>query len=103
VTGSMVEKAPPTPADLARLPFDWMGRAVASQAHLVEDWARLMGNLAHTNAVFKTRVQKGGRISIPDAERDALGLDEGALVQVIVAPIRSERNNKPARDNQNGD
>jgi hypothetical protein len=40
-------------------------------------------------AVFKTRVQSGGRISIPDAEREALGIDEGDLVQAFIIPIPS--------------
>ena len=37
--------------------------------------------------VFKTRVQSGGRISIPDAERDALNIREGEIVQTIVIPM----------------
>lgn len=36
---------------------------------------------------YKTSVGSNGRISIPEAERDALGLAEGDLVQVIVLPI----------------
>jgi len=36
---------------------------------------------------FKTSVGSNGRISIPEAERDALGLKEGDLVQVIIIPI----------------
>ncbi|WP_129112817.1 AbrB/MazE/SpoVT family DNA-binding domain-containing protein [Halegenticoccus tardaugens] len=39
-------------------------------------------------AMFKTRVQSGGRISIPDAEREALDLDEGDIVQTFVIPIK---------------
>ena len=31
------------------------------------------------NAMFKTNVQTGGRISIPEAERQALGIEEGDL------------------------
>jgi bifunctional DNA-binding transcriptional regulator/antitoxin component of YhaV-PrlF toxin-antitoxin module len=38
-------------------------------------------------AAFKARVQSGGRISIPDAERDALDIEEGDLVQAFVIPI----------------
>ena len=38
-------------------------------------------------AVFKTRVQSGGRISIPDAEREALDIGEGDLVQTFVIPL----------------
>ena len=40
------------------------------------------------NAVFKTKVQSGGRISIPEAERDVLEISEGDIVQVILAPIK---------------
>ena len=36
---------------------------------------------------YKTTVGSNGRISIPEAERNALGLGEGDLVQVIVLPI----------------
>ena len=36
---------------------------------------------------YKTTVGSGGRISIPEAERNALGLGEGDLVQVIILPI----------------
>jgi hypothetical protein len=39
-------------------------------------------------AVFKTRVQSGGRISIPDAEREALNIEEGDIVQTFVIPIK---------------
>ena len=42
-------------------------------------------------ATFKTRVQSGGRISIPDAEREALDIDEGDIVQAVVLPVK--RNN----------
>ena len=43
-------------------------------------------------ATFKTRVQSGGRISIPDAEREALGINEGDIVQTIVIPLNTEDN-----------
>jgi hypothetical protein len=42
-------------------------------------------------AMFKTRVQSGGRISIPDAEREALGIEEGDIVQTVVVPIKRTR------------
>lgn len=45
------------------------------------------------NAMFKTNVQSGGRISIPEAERQALGIEEGDLVQVIIFPL-SKKNKK---------
>lgn len=43
--------------------------------------------MTRSMATFKTRVQSGGRISIPDAEREALDIDEGDIVQTIVIPI----------------
>jgi len=39
---------------------------------------------------FKTAVGSNGRISIPEAERDALGLKEGDLVQVVIVPIEKK-------------
>ena len=39
---------------------------------------------------FKTTVGSNGRISIPEAERDALGIKEGDLVQIIITPIKSK-------------
>ena len=41
---------------------------------------------------YKTTVGSNGRISIPEAERDALGLKEGDLVQIIVLPIAKKSN-----------
>ncbi|MFT4889284.1 MAG: bifunctional DNA-binding transcriptional regulator, partial [Halobacteriales archaeon] len=32
--------------------------------------------------------QSGGRISIPDAEREALDIEEGDIVQTIVIPVK---------------
>jgi hypothetical protein len=42
-------------------------------------------------ANFKTRVQSGGRISIPDAEREALDIEEGDIVQAVVLPVKRNR------------
>jgi len=38
-------------------------------------------------ATFKSRVQSGGRISIPDAEREALDIGEGDIVQTVLIPV----------------
>jgi len=45
---------------------------------------------------YKTTVGSNGRISIPEAERNALGLGEGDLVQVIILPIA--KNSSKARE-----
>jgi hypothetical protein len=42
-------------------------------------------------ATFKTRVQSGGRISIPDAEREALDIEDGDIVQTVVIPVKRNR------------
>ncbi len=49
-----------------------------------------LGALSQT-ATFKTRVQSGGRLSIPDAEREALDIEEGDIVQTIVVPVKRNR------------
>ena len=53
------------------------------------NWLNLSQNLPQfsTWGAFKTSVGSNGRISIPEAERDALGIKEDDLVQVIVVPI----------------
>ncbi len=40
-----------------------------------------------TWGAYKTTISSNGRISIPEAERNALGLGDGDLVQVIILPI----------------
>lgn len=40
---------------------------------------------------FKTSVGSNGRISIPEAEREALGIKENDLVQVIVIPVERRK------------
>jgi hypothetical protein len=49
-----------------------------------------LGAMSQT-ATFKTRVQSGGRISIPDAEREALDIEEGDIVQAVVVPVKRDR------------
>jgi len=46
---------------------------------------------------YKTTVGSAGRISIPEAERNALGLGEGDLVQVIIFPIGKKSGNKEVK------
>ncbi|MFD1587486.1 AbrB/MazE/SpoVT family DNA-binding domain-containing protein [Halorientalis brevis] len=44
-------------------------------------------------ATFKTRVQSSGRISIPDAERQVLGIEENDIVQAIIVPLDRKEGN----------
>ena len=43
---------------------------------------------------FKTRIQSGGRISIPDAEREARDIEEGDIVQTVVVPVKRNRDDE---------
>ena len=47
---------------------------------------QMLPSFMHWGA-YKTTISSNGRISIPEAERNALGLGEGDLVQVIILPI----------------
>ncbi|MEM1578150.1 MAG: AbrB/MazE/SpoVT family DNA-binding domain-containing protein [Archaeoglobaceae archaeon] len=42
-------------------------------------------------AVFRAKIQTGGRISIPEAEKIALGLQDGDVVKVIIVKEGGER------------
>ncbi len=43
---------------------------------------------------YKTTISSNGRISIPEAERNALGLGDGDLFQVIILPIAKKSKKK---------
>jgi translation initiation factor IF-1 len=61
------------------------------QQETFQNFFTMLQGLTFYNAMFKTTVQSGGRISIPDAERKALRIEEGDLVQVILIPIERMR------------
>jgi hypothetical protein len=61
------------------------------QQHTMENYFSMLQGLTYYNAMFKTTVQSGGRISIPEAERQALNIEEGDLVQVVLIPIDRKR------------
>src|SRR5215212_2131232 len=61
------------------------------QQHTLENYFSMLQGLTYYNAMFKTTVQSGGRISIPEAERQALNIEDGDLLQVIIVPIERKR------------
>ena len=65
----------------------------AGPQSMVTETGGLSGDLSAMSqmATFKTRVQSGGRISIPDAEREALDIEEGDIVQTVVVPVKRNR------------
>ncbi|WP_394742315.1 AbrB/MazE/SpoVT family DNA-binding domain-containing protein [Natronococcus roseus] len=62
----------------------------ASSANPLEN-ASSFGPMNMGTATFKARVQSGGRISIPEPEREALDIKEGDIVQTIVVPVKRNR------------
>jgi len=86
------------PAMFARQLQDAGEQAMQSQRELFEQFVGSSGSSAFGpmnmgTATFKTRVQSGGRISIPDAEREALDIEEGDIVQAIIVPVKRNRDN----------
>ena len=57
---------------------------------------QLMPNFMNWGA-YKTSIGTNGRISIPEAERTALSLNEGDLVQVIVLPLEKKSKNREVK------
>ena len=69
----------------------FMNQFANIQQDAVQNYFAVLRGLSYYNAMFKTTVQSGGRISIPEAERQALNIEDGDLVQVIVVPIERRR------------
>lgn len=58
------------------------------QINTIQNFMSIIQNMTQYAAVFKTTVQSNGRITIPEAEREALSINEGDLVQVIIIPLK---------------
>src|SRR2546427_12292580 len=63
------------------------------QTQAMESWSKMSQSVPQflSWGAFKTTVGSNGRISIPEAERDALKIGEGDLVQVIIVPIEKKQ------------
>lgn len=70
---------------------DFLKQFSSIQQDAMQNYFAVLRGLSYYNAMFKTTVQSGGRISIPEAERQALNIEDGDLVQVIVVPIERRR------------
>ncbi len=64
-------------------------------AETMFNMSQMLPAFVHWGA-YKTTISSNGRISIPEAERSALELEEGDLIQVIILPIakKSKKGNK---------
>ena len=102
----MTEKDEPNwPASTFMEQLQSMGEsATEGQMELFRRWMEMSSGgqlpefmrsgMGMSSAVFKTRVQSGGRISIPDAERDVLDIEEGDIVQAFIIPIKRGADNE---------
>jgi hypothetical protein len=77
---------------------DFMKQFSNIQQDTMQNYFAVLKSLTFYNAMFKTTVQSGGRISIPEAERQALNIEDGDLVQVIVVPIERRRKGAVAKE-----
>lgn len=81
-----IERAPEE--DLAR------ARQVAEILRLIRrDFQESFLEIISRSAIFKAKVGGQGRITIPEAEREALGIEPGDIVQVIVIPLKEVSKN----------
>lgn len=100
--GSMMNQ-PNQPFDPLETLKEINKKATEAQSSLLENFKSVqekgMENLLNLGQVmpkflswgaYKTTVGSNGRISIPEAERDALGIKEGDLVQVIILPLEKK-------------
>ena len=60
---------------------------VSSMMKLISGFSLMNKNVA----VFRARIQAGGRISIPEAEKAALRINDGDIVKVIVIKEGGEK------------
>ena len=108
--GSMMGNRPEEKFDPLRALTEISNKATQVQTDVMQNFgnAQSLGldkimNLGQTMpnflnwGAYKTSVGTNGRISIPEAERDALGLSEGDLVQVIILPIAKKSKNKEVK------
>jgi hypothetical protein len=94
------DDGPTGPPDVFKLFAETSEQAVETQQELLRSMLgggsgagmdmNQLGAMSQT-ATFKTRVQSGGRISIPDAERETLDIEEGDIVQAVVFPVKRKR------------
>jgi hypothetical protein len=73
---------------------EFVKRMASMQSDAMQGFFGMLQSLTNFNAVFKATVQSNGRISIPEAERDALSIEDGDLVQVIIVPLEKGRKSK---------
>ena len=76
----------------AKAQSDFMENLGSMQSKAMDSTFKLAQSLPQflSWGAYKTSVGSNGRISIPEAERDALGLKEGDLIQVVIIPVEKK-------------
>ena len=87
--------------DPTELYKQWLENASSAQANFMNSMNQSQPNMQNpfcnmqnmmpnflTWGAFKTNVGSSGRISIPEVEREALGIEEGDLVQIVITPLK---------------
>ncbi len=82
----MVEKSTKTQGEFMKNIGDFQSKAMNNWSQMSQSVPQFL-----SWGAFKTAVGSNGRISIPEAERDALKIGEVDLVQVIIVPIEKKR------------
>ena len=74
-------------------------KALQSGTETQTEFIKRMGSMQFET--MQATVQSSGRMSIPEAERQALGIEDGDLVQVIIVPLeKGKERNKVKDDSQ---
>ena len=66
--------------------FEGISSAQSKSIDTMFNMGQMLPSILNWGA-YKTTISSNGRISIPEAERNALGLGEGDLIQVIILPL----------------
>lgn len=77
---------------------EFIKRMASMQFETMQGFMNILQTITNFNAVFKATVQSNGRISIPEAERQALGIEDGDLVQVIIVPLEKGKERSRIKD-----
>lgn len=77
---------------------EFLKKVASMQFETMQGFMNVLQSITSFNAVFKATVQSNGRISIPEAERQALGIEDGDLVQVIIVPLEKGKERYKTKD-----
>ncbi len=74
----------------AEVQAEFLKQMSSLQMASMQNFISILQGMTQHSAIFKTTVQSNGRITIPEAEREALSISEGDLVQVILIPLNKK-------------